>query len=65
MQILKLIAQRLALGVLLLFAVSVLIFAGTEILPGDVAASILKICGVNSGSMSPPSFDTLRGLAGF
>jgi peptide/nickel transport system permease protein len=39
--ILKLIAQRIALGVLLLFAVSVLIFVGTQILPGDVAASIL------------------------
>lgn len=39
--VLKLIAQRLALGVLLLFAVSVLIFVGTQILPGDVAASIL------------------------
>lgn len=38
---LKLIAQRLALGFLLLLAVSVLIFAGTEILPGDVAESIL------------------------
>lgn len=35
------IAQRIALGVLLLFAVSVLIFAGTQILPGDVAQSIL------------------------
>ena len=39
--VLKLIAQRVALGVLLLFAVSVLIFAGTQILPGDVAATIL------------------------
>ena len=39
--ILRLIAQRLALGVLLLLAVSVLIFAGTQILPGDVAQSIL------------------------
>ena len=39
--ILKLIAQRVALGVLLLLAVSVLIFAGTQILPGDVAQSIL------------------------
>ncbi|MEO9613542.1 MAG: ABC transporter permease [Nitratireductor sp.] len=36
-----LIAQRIALGVLLLLAVSVLIFAGTQILPGDVAQSIL------------------------
>jgi peptide/nickel transport system permease protein len=39
--ILKLIAQRLALGILLLFAASILIFAGTSILPGDVAQSIL------------------------
>ncbi|MCH8553068.1 MAG: ABC transporter permease [Natronospirillum sp.] len=37
----RLIAQRLALGISLLFAVSVLIFAGTQILPGDVAQSIL------------------------
>jgi peptide/nickel transport system permease protein len=39
--ILKLIAQRVALGLLLLFMVSVLIFIGTLILPGDVAQSIL------------------------
>ena len=39
--ILKLIAQRVALGILLLLAVSVLIFAGTNLLPGDVAQSIL------------------------
>ena len=39
--IVRLVAQRLALGILLLFAVSVLIFAGTQILPGDVAQSIL------------------------
>lgn len=39
--ILNLIAQRLALGILLLFAASILIFAGTSILPGDVAQSIL------------------------
>ena len=39
--ILKLIAQRIALGLLLLLAVSVLIFVGTQILPGDVASSIL------------------------
>ncbi|MHA6323801.1 ABC transporter permease [Roseivivax sp. CAU 1753] len=38
---LKLIAQRVALGVFLIFAVSVLIFVGTQILPGDVAQSIL------------------------
>ncbi len=39
--ILKLIAQRLALGIMLLFAASILIFAGTTMLPGDVAQSIL------------------------
>jgi len=37
----RLIAQRLALGVLLLFAVSILIFVGTMMLPGDVAQAIL------------------------
>ncbi|MFT7593056.1 MAG: peptide/nickel transport system permease protein [Paracoccaceae bacterium] len=39
--ILKLVAQRLALSILLLLAASALIFAGTQILPGDVAQSIL------------------------
>lgn len=38
---LKLVVQRVALGLLLLLACSVLIFAGTMILPGDVAQSIL------------------------
>lgn len=37
----RMIAQRIALGGVLLLAVSVLIFAGTQILPGDVAQSIL------------------------
>jgi peptide/nickel transport system permease protein len=35
------LAQRLTLGVLTLLVVSALIFAGTEILPGDVATAIL------------------------
>lgn len=39
--VVKLVAQRLALGIMLLFAASALIFAGTMILPGDVAQSIL------------------------
>ncbi len=39
--VLILVAQRIALGLLLLLAASVLIFVGTNILPGDVAASIL------------------------
>jgi peptide/nickel transport system permease protein len=40
-QVTKLVAQRVALGLLLLWAASVLIFVGTTILPGDVAQSIL------------------------
>ena len=39
--IIKLVAQRLTLGILLLLAASVLIFAGTTMLPGDVAQQIL------------------------
>lgn len=39
--ILQLVAQRIALGILLLLAISVIIFVGTNILPGDVAESIL------------------------
>lgn len=39
---LKLIGQRLALGLVTLLAASVLIFAGTEVLPGDLASAILQ-----------------------
>src|SRR5699024_902692 len=49
-----LIAQRVALGVLLLLAASVLIFVGTEILPGDVASSIL------GQAATPQALDKLR-----
>ncbi|ADV09551.1 ABC transporter permease [Mesorhizobium sp. M7A.F.Ca.CA.001.09.2.1] len=52
--ILKLVAQRVALGILLLLAVSVLIFAGTQILPGDVAQAIL------GQSATPESLANLR-----
>ena len=38
---LRLLTTRLALAVVTLFAVSVLIFAATEILPGDVASAVL------------------------
>ena len=41
MVVLRLILRRLALGLITLWAASVLIFAGTEILPGDVATAIL------------------------
>ncbi len=38
---LRFIVTRIALGILTLFAVSVLIFVATEILPGDVASAVL------------------------
>ncbi|WP_417677145.1 ABC transporter permease [Pseudodonghicola sp.] len=41
MMALKLVAQRVALSLLLLLLVSALIFVGTNLLPGDVAQSIL------------------------
>ena len=40
-QMIKLLIQRLALGLLLLIASTMLIFIGTSILPGDVAQAIL------------------------
>ena len=52
--VIKLVAQRLALGLLLLLAASALIFAGTQILPGDVAQSIL------GQSATPQSLANLR-----
>lgn len=39
--VLKLVAQRIALGLLLLIAVSAVIFLGVEALPGDTAQAIL------------------------
>ncbi len=40
-KLLTLVAQRLALGFLTLFAVSLIIFLGVELLPGDIATEIL------------------------
>jgi peptide/nickel transport system permease protein len=51
---LNFVAQRVALGIVLLLAVSVLIFAGTQILPGDVAQAIL------GQSATPESLANLR-----
>ena len=56
--IVKLVAQRIALGLLLLLAVSVLIFAGTQILPGDVAQAIL------GQSATPQALENLRAELG-
>jgi peptide/nickel transport system permease protein len=56
--ILKLVAQRIALGLILLFAVSLLIFGGTEALPGDVAQAIL------GQSATPEALANLREALG-
>ncbi len=52
--ILKLAVQRIALGLLLLLAASVMIFVGTLVLPGDVAQAIL------GQSATPASLANLR-----
>lgn len=52
--VLKLVAQRFALGCLLLLGSSALIFIGTNILPGDVAQSIL------GQSATPEALENLR-----
>ncbi|WP_291728741.1 ABC transporter permease [Leisingera sp. F5] len=56
--ILKLLAQRIALSLLLLLLISVVIFAGTMILPGDVAQSIL------GQSATPEALANLRAELG-
>ncbi|MCA1337637.1 ABC transporter permease [Pseudooceanicola marinus] len=55
---LTLIAKRAVLGVFTLWLVSVLVFAGTEILPGDVAGAIL------GQSATPESLARLRAELG-
>ncbi|WP_299623030.1 ABC transporter permease [uncultured Tateyamaria sp.] len=52
--VVKLVAQRLALGALLLLAASALIFGLTEVLPGDAAQAIL------GQSATPESLANLR-----
>ncbi|MDU9002527.1 ABC transporter permease [Sedimentitalea todarodis] len=56
--ILTLVAQRIALSLLLLLLVSALIFAGTIVLPGDVAQSIL------GQSATPEALANLRAELG-
>ena len=56
--ILKLVAQRIALGLMLIFLVSILIFAGTQMLPGDVAQAIL------GQSATPEALANLRAELG-
>ena len=52
MTLTALIGRRLLIGVFILLVVSVLVFAGTEILPGDVATAIL-------GQSAPPELVAL------
>jgi peptide/nickel transport system permease protein len=56
--IVKLLSQRIALGLLLLLAASVLIFIGTAILPGDVAQTIL------GQGATPQALENLRAELG-
>ena len=51
---LKLLLKRLSLGLLTLLIVSVLIFVGTEILPGDVATAVL------GQAATPEAVDAIR-----
>jgi peptide/nickel transport system permease protein len=55
---LALLARRLALGVLTILVTSVLIFAGTEVLPGDVATAIL------GQSATPEAVEAIRNQLG-
>jgi peptide/nickel transport system permease protein len=52
--VLKLVVQRVALGLLLLLAVSAVIFLGVEALPGDTAQAIL------GQSATPQALENLR-----
>ena len=56
--LLQLVIQRVALGLVLLLAVSVVIFVGTEALPGDVASAIL------GQSATPEALANLRAELG-
>jgi len=56
--ILKLVVQRVALGLLLLLAVSFVIFLGVEMLPGDTAQAIL------GQSATPVALENLRAELG-
>ena len=71
---LKLVARRLALGIVTLLTVSVIIFVGTEILPGDVATAILGQSATEENTAAireqlglnrPPHERYLDWLAGF
>ena len=54
----KLLVQRIALGLLLLVAVSAIIFLGVELLPGDAAEAVL------GQSATPTSLANLRAEMG-
>lgn len=56
--LIKLVIQRIALGLMLIVLVSILIFAGTQMLPGDVAQAIL------GQSATPEALANLRAELG-
>jgi peptide/nickel transport system permease protein len=57
-EIIRFIAMRAALGVLTLFAVSLLLYLGTQLLPGDVASALL------GQSATPEALAVLRAKLG-
>jgi len=71
--VLKIVAQRLALGLLTLFAISLIITFGVELLPGDIAQAILgqgatpetvKVFRTELGLDKPPHLRYLDWLGG-
>ena len=72
-KLVKLVGQRLGLGLLVLFAVSVIIFLGVELLPGDLCQEIqgqnateetVAACRKELGLDKPPATRYLGWLAG-
>ncbi len=73
LKLVKLVAQRLALGLLVLFAVSLIIFLGVELLPGDLCQEIqgqaatketVAACRKDLGLDLPPASRYLTWLGG-
>jgi len=54
MSVIGMISRRLLIGILTLLFVSLLVFVGTEILPGDVAHAVL------GQAATPESLDLVR-----
>ncbi len=74
LKILQMVAQRIALGLVTLFIVSLIIFLGVELLPGDLAEAVLGQSATPEtiaafrrelGLDLPPHIRYIEGLGGF